>query len=164
MHMFFLQINMTSYVIITHLWQWVPLLFLTNCRTYSTYKSLVKTSLILCTVFFQQDHELFFFHELSPGSCFFLPKGAHIYNTLINFIKVCYYAPAHMLCFYVCNRCLYTLGFIESYKIILTSLSDPSSGGMRSLYVSGKLPTYPSPKPTFWPKWALSVNVGLVEG
>ncbi|CAH3193095.1 unnamed protein product [Porites evermanni] len=34
-----------------------------------------------------RDHELFFFHELSPGSCFFLPKGAHIYNTLINFIK-----------------------------------------------------------------------------
>ena len=35
-----------------------------------------------------QDHELFFFHELSPGSCFFLPKGAHVYNTLINFLKV----------------------------------------------------------------------------
>ncbi|XP_020600862.1 threonine--tRNA ligase, cytoplasmic-like [Orbicella faveolata] len=34
-----------------------------------------------------RDHELFFFHELSPGSCFFLPKGAHIYNSLINFIK-----------------------------------------------------------------------------
>ena len=34
-----------------------------------------------------QEQELFFFHELSPGSCFFLPNGAHIYNTLINFIK-----------------------------------------------------------------------------
>ena len=32
------------------------------------------------------------------------------------------------------------------------------------LYVSGKLPTYPSPKPTFCPKWELSVNVGLGEG
>ncbi len=31
--------------------------------------------------------ELFFFHELSPGSCFFLPKGAHIYNTLIAMIR-----------------------------------------------------------------------------
>lgn len=30
---------------------------------------------------------MFFFHELSPGSCFFQPRGAHIYNTLINFIK-----------------------------------------------------------------------------
>ena len=34
-----------------------------------------------------QEQELFFFHELSPGSCFFLPRGAHIYNTLIEFIR-----------------------------------------------------------------------------
>lgn len=31
--------------------------------------------------------DLFFFHELSPGSCFFQPKGTYIYNTLLNFIK-----------------------------------------------------------------------------
>lgn len=31
--------------------------------------------------------DLFFFHESSPGSCFFQPKGAHIYNTLLNFIR-----------------------------------------------------------------------------
>lgn len=31
--------------------------------------------------------ELFFFNDVSPGSCFFLPKGAHIYNTLTDFIK-----------------------------------------------------------------------------
>ncbi len=37
-----------------------------------------------------RDHELFFFHELSPGSCFFQPKGAHIYNTLIDYIKTEY--------------------------------------------------------------------------
>ncbi|XP_018563322.1 threonine--tRNA ligase, cytoplasmic isoform X2 [Anoplophora glabripennis] len=34
-----------------------------------------------------KEQELFFFHELSPGSCFFQPRGTHIYNTLINFIK-----------------------------------------------------------------------------
>ncbi|KAG8560349.1 hypothetical protein GDO81_014936 [Engystomops pustulosus] len=34
-----------------------------------------------------KDQGLFFFHEMSPGSCFFLPKGAHIYNVLIDFIK-----------------------------------------------------------------------------
>lgn len=34
-----------------------------------------------------KDQELFFFHDLSPGSCFFLPKGAHIYATLMDFIK-----------------------------------------------------------------------------
>ncbi|XP_068178919.1 threonine--tRNA ligase 1, cytoplasmic-like isoform X4 [Antennarius striatus] len=33
------------------------------------------------------DQELFFFNDVSPGSCFFLPKGAHIYNTLTDFMK-----------------------------------------------------------------------------
>lgn len=33
------------------------------------------------------EQKLFFFHELSPGSCFFLPAGAHIYNSLIAFIR-----------------------------------------------------------------------------
>lgn len=42
----------------------------------------------------QRDHrrigpnqDLFFFHDLSPGSCFFLPHGARIYNKLMEFIK-----------------------------------------------------------------------------
>ena len=35
--------------------------------------------------------ELFFFDILSPGSCFFLPDGATIYNNLINFIKEKYW-------------------------------------------------------------------------
>ncbi|XP_048881593.1 threonine--tRNA ligase 1, cytoplasmic isoform X2 [Brienomyrus brachyistius] len=34
-----------------------------------------------------RDQELFFFNDVSPGSCFFFPKGAHIYNTLTDFIK-----------------------------------------------------------------------------
>ncbi|KAM6968366.1 threonine--tRNA ligase 1, cytoplasmic [Aplochiton taeniatus] len=34
-----------------------------------------------------KDQELFFFNDVSPGSCFFLPKGAHIYNTLTDFMK-----------------------------------------------------------------------------
>ncbi|KAK6189003.1 hypothetical protein SNE40_005063 [Patella caerulea] len=34
-----------------------------------------------------KEQDLFFFHELSPGSCFFLPKGAHIYNVLVEFIR-----------------------------------------------------------------------------
>lgn len=34
-----------------------------------------------------QNQNLFFFHEFSPGSCFFQPKGAFIYTTLQNFIK-----------------------------------------------------------------------------
>ncbi|XP_030321125.1 threonine--tRNA ligase, mitochondrial [Calypte anna] len=34
-----------------------------------------------------REQELFFFHKLSPGSCFFLPRGAHIYNSLVEFIR-----------------------------------------------------------------------------
>jgi len=34
-----------------------------------------------------KEQELFFFHELSPGSCFFLPHGARIYNTLMDLMK-----------------------------------------------------------------------------
>lgn len=33
------------------------------------------------------EQELFFFHELSPGSCFFLPRGAYIYRSLMAMIK-----------------------------------------------------------------------------
>jgi threonyl-tRNA synthetase len=31
--------------------------------------------------------ELFFFHPLSPGSCFWLPRGAKMYHKLIEFIR-----------------------------------------------------------------------------
>ena len=34
---------------------------------------------------------------------------------------------------------------------------------LESSYISGKLPTYPSPKPTFCPEREVSVNVGLGE-
>lgn len=35
--------------------------------------------------------ELFFFHQLSPGSCFFLPLGARIYNNLVAFMREKYW-------------------------------------------------------------------------
>lgn len=34
-----------------------------------------------------REQELFMFHDLSPGSCFWLPHGARIYNRLQDFIK-----------------------------------------------------------------------------
>ncbi|KAK9470279.1 uncharacterized protein V1510DRAFT_423462 [Dipodascopsis tothii] len=37
-----------------------------------------------------RDQELFFFHELSPGSAFWLPHGTRIYNTLIEFLRAEY--------------------------------------------------------------------------
>ncbi|KAL2652624.1 hypothetical protein R1flu_020752 [Riccia fluitans] len=36
------------------------------------------------------NQELFFFHQLSPGSCFFLPYGTRIYNKLMEFIRTEY--------------------------------------------------------------------------
>lgn len=35
--------------------------------------------------------ELFMFHDLSPGSCFFMPRGTRIYNRLVDFIKQQYW-------------------------------------------------------------------------
>lgn len=35
--------------------------------------------------------KLFFFHELSPGSAFWLPHGARIYNRLVDFVKEQYW-------------------------------------------------------------------------
>ncbi|KAK1376540.1 Threonine--tRNA ligase [Heracleum sosnowskyi] len=35
--------------------------------------------------------ELFFFHPLSPGSCFFLPRGTRICNKLLEFLKSQYW-------------------------------------------------------------------------
>ena len=34
------------------------------------------------------EQELFFFNSVSPGSCFFLPHGTRIYNTLVELIRV----------------------------------------------------------------------------
>ncbi|KRZ03993.1 Threonine--tRNA ligase, cytoplasmic [Trichinella zimbabwensis] len=34
-----------------------------------------------------RQQELFIFHELSPGSAFFFPRGAYIYNTLVEFLR-----------------------------------------------------------------------------
>jgi threonyl-tRNA synthetase len=42
-----------------------------------------------------KEQELFFFHEMSPGSCFFLPHGTIIYNTLQKFIRSEYWARGY---------------------------------------------------------------------
>lgn len=34
-----------------------------------------------------REQDLFFFHEMSPGSCFWLPHGARIYNTLLTMLR-----------------------------------------------------------------------------
>ena len=47
---------------------------------------------------------------------------------------------------------------------ILSLATSGSERVYRSLYVSGKLPTYSSPKPAFCPKREASVNVDLGAG
>ncbi|KAF5322995.1 hypothetical protein D9611_009286 [Ephemerocybe angulata] len=38
-----------------------------------------------------KEQELFFFNDLSPGSCFFLPHGTRIYNALVEFMREEYF-------------------------------------------------------------------------
>lgn len=38
-----------------------------------------------------KDQELFFFHDLSPGSAMWLPHGTRIYNTIVAFLKEQYW-------------------------------------------------------------------------
>lgn len=38
-----------------------------------------------------KEQELFMFHELSPGSAFFLPHGTRIYNTLLEYLREQYH-------------------------------------------------------------------------
>lgn len=53
-----------------------------------------------------REQELFFFHELSPGSCFFQPRGAHIYNTLVEFIRGEYRKRGFQVCIAMLSKCL----------------------------------------------------------
>mmetsp|Transcript_38108 Transcript_38108/g.38795 ORF Transcript_38108/g.38795 Transcript_38108/m.38795 type:complete len:784 (+) Transcript_38108:192-2543(+) len=65
-------------------------------------KSLLKQWQLFQEQAKQRDHrtlgtkqELFFFHQLSPGSCFWLPHGSRIYNKLIAFIKEQYWSRGY---------------------------------------------------------------------
>lgn len=42
-----------------------------------------------------KEQELFFFHDMSPGSCFFMPHGTRIYNTLMEFLREEYWARGY---------------------------------------------------------------------
>ena len=57
--------------------------------------------------------------------------------------------------------------YIIPFKKYYAGASSPrlqyESQNFGIIYVSEKLPTYPSPKPTFYPKWEVSINVALGE-
>ena len=53
-----------------------------------------RTSHVVCQLKIsrlERPQELFFFDELSPGSCFFLPLGGRLYGKLVEMIKEQYW-------------------------------------------------------------------------
>uniref|UniRef100_A0A6U2CTI3 threonine--tRNA ligase n=2 Tax=Chlamydomonas euryale TaxID=1486919 RepID=A0A6U2CTI3_9CHLO len=66
------------------------------------------------------NQSLFFFHHLSPGSCFFLPRGARIHNALVQYIREKYweYEYEEVISPNIYNFDLWhTSGHAEHYKV-----------------------------------------------
>ncbi len=65
------------------------------------------------------DQELFFFHKLSPGSCFWLPHGTRIYNRLLERIRAEYWKRGYqeVITPNMYNHALWeTSGHLANYK------------------------------------------------
>ncbi|KIM92325.1 hypothetical protein PILCRDRAFT_810369 [Piloderma croceum F 1598] len=66
-----------------------------------------------------REQELFFFNDLSPGSCFFLPHGTRIYNTLLELMRSEYYKRGYQEVIspnmYNC-KVWETSGHLQNYK------------------------------------------------
>ena len=60
------------------------------CIKYSMIRVSWCRFLVLTLLFSGVQQKLFFFNELSPGSCFFTPRGAYIYNELMAYIRAEY--------------------------------------------------------------------------
>lgn len=63
--------------------------------------------------------KLFFFHDISPGSCYFLPHGTRIYNRLLNFIQSEYWKRGfeQVMTPIACKKDLWiTSGHWDKYK------------------------------------------------
>ncbi|KZV99984.1 threonyl-tRNA synthetase [Exidia glandulosa HHB12029] len=72
-----------------------------------------------------REQELFFFNDISPGSCFFLPNGTRIYNTLVEFIRSEYWKRGYqeVISPNIFNVKLWeTSGHLQNYKDNMFSL------------------------------------------
>ncbi|GAB1287852.1 Threonine--tRNA ligase, mitochondrial [Apodemus speciosus] len=82
-----------------------------------------------------KEQELFFFHELSPGSCFFLPRGTRVYNALVAFIRAEYARRGFLE---VKTPTLFSTklweqsGHWEHYRADMFSLKPPGTDGVDS--------------------------------
>ena len=65
-----------------------PLILLLNCQ-FQVLQAKYHYILIIRIESIPQ--ELFFFDDLSPGSCFFLPHGCRLYNRLMEVIREQYW-------------------------------------------------------------------------
>jgi threonyl-tRNA synthetase len=85
--------------------------------------------------------ELFFFHPLSPGSCFFLPHGARIYNALVELIRDKYweYEYCEVITPNIYNFDLWrTSGHAAHYKDAMFSFSvEKEEFGMKPMNCPG---------------------------
>ncbi|KAL6269511.1 hypothetical protein ACE6H2_026422 [Prunus campanulata] len=83
-----------------------------------------------------KNQELFFFDPVSPGSCFFLPKGARIYNKLMEFIKNQYREMGYeeVISPNLYNMKLWgTSGHAEKYKDNMFLVENEASGALTGL-------------------------------
>jgi threonyl-tRNA synthetase len=78
-----------------------------------------------------RDLELFFFDDVSPGSCFFLPKGQYIYNKLIALIRELYeeFGYSEVSTPVICSSKLWkTSGHYDKYKDNMFFLNKTDEG------------------------------------
>ena len=70
--------------------------------------------------------ELFFFDRLSPGSCFFLPNGARVYNNLVEVRKLPCKAQICMMCGHPSKHALSSL--TQPHRLYMGVLSSSCRG------------------------------------
>ena len=102
------------------------------------------------------------FQQLSCGTS--SKQGARLVPSLIpsRYLKV-FWDERRLRITLACLNLIPNL--LSSQKTLKQRLGTSLTGGvLRSLYVSWKLPTYPSPKPTLTLTSHLGQNVGLKEG
>lgn len=80
-----------------------------------------------------KEQELFMFHELSPGSVFFLPHGTRIYNTLLEYLRDQYHKRDYQEGSYI-KHILHHLTYLPTFFFRLPLLTDYPCRSYHSKY------------------------------
>ena len=78
------------------------------------------------------------------------------------YTKICRCIMSKPVKFYVSNR--FPCSLKSLFCLLFKVNRNDEYMNFQSIHPSGKLPTYPSPNPTFCPKWDTNVNVESGEG